>query len=233
VEEYDNVEVVLHGVNTRMFHPGLVGRDLKGELGLGGKRIILHPARLLPWKGVHTTVEAFGMIAAKFPDVQLVITDTHEILDWADELKGYREKVFSMVDELDLQERVVMRSFDFFAELPQAYGMADIVVYPTSGEEPFGLVPLEAMASGKPIIATRSGGLIESVMDGETGFLIPKEDAALLADRLSALLERPDLAEVMGETGREHVQARFTRRRMAEEVDVLYREALAQRELVA
>ena len=111
--------------------------------------------------------------------------------------------------------------------------MADIVVYPTSGEEPFGLVPLEAMAAGKPIIATRSGGLTESVVDGETGFLIPKEDAALLADRLSALLERPDLAAAMGEAGRLHVQASFTRRRMAKEVDALYRESVKERALVA
>lgn len=233
VEEYDNVEVVLHGVNTRMFHPDLVGRDLKKELGLEGKRVILHPARLLPWKGVHTTVEAFGKIASKYPDVQLVVTDTHDILDWASELKGYRERVFAMVDELGLQDRVVMRSFDFFEELPQAYGMADMVVYPTSGEEPFGLVPLEAMACGKPAIATRSGGLIESIIDGETGFLIPKEDADLLADRLSALLDRPDLAQEMGEAGRRHVEASFTRRRMAEEVDELYHASLAEREKAA
>ena len=233
VKEYDNVEIVLHGVNTRMFHPGLAGTRLKQELGLQGKRVILHPARLLPWKGVHTTVEAFGLIADKYPDVHLVVTDTHEILDWADEVKGYRERVFAQVDSLRLKDRVVMRSFDFFQELPQAYAMADIVVYPTSGEEPFGLVPLEAMAAGKPIIATRSGGLTESVVDGETGFLIPKEDAALLADRLSALLERPDLAAAMGEAGRLHVQASFTRRRMAKEVDALYRESVKERALVA
>jgi len=217
-----NVQVVLHGVNTTMFHPNLQGERLKRELGLSGKRVILHPARLLPWKGVHTTVEAFRMIAGRFPDVSLVITDTQEILDWIHELEGYRERIFSMVEESHLGDRVVMRPFDFFKELPQAYGMADIVVYPTSGEEPFGLVPLEAMASGKPIVVTHSGGLTESVVDGVTGFVIPKEDADLLANRLSALLERPDLAKCMGQAGRRHVEDHFTRKRMALEVEQLY-----------
>lgn len=226
VAEYENVEVVLHGVNTRMFHPGVSGASLKKELGLDGKRVILHPARLLPWKGVHTTVEAFSAIAERFPDVSLVITDTQNILDWAHELEGYRKQVHDMIAEKKLEDRIVMRSFDFFQELPQAYAMSDIVVYPTSGEEPFGLVPLEAMAAEKPVIVTKSGGLIESVVDGETGFLIPKEDAGLLADRLAVLLSRPELSREMGKSGRAHVQSEFTRSRMARQVDDLYQESL-------
>lgn len=225
VPDVKNLEVVVHGTNTEVFRPHRNGDKFKAELGLEGKRIILHPARLLPWKGVHTTVEAFHEIAERYPDVALIITDTHEILDWADELEGYREKIFSMVEEYDLEDRVLMRSFDFSEELPYAYDIADIVIYPTSGEEPFGLVPLEAMASGTPVIVSLSGGLIESVIDGVTGFLIPKEEADLLADRLNILLARPDLAERMGKAGRQHVEEHFTRRRMAEEVDALYQKA--------
>jgi len=224
-----NLQVVLHGVNTEMFRPNMQGDQLKRELGLEGQRVILHPARLLPWKGVHTTVEAFRMIAERFPDVSLINTDTHEILDWADELQGYREKIFAMVEDNGLSDRVVMRSFDFSKELPQAYALSDIVIYPTSGEEPFGLVPLEGMACEKPVVVSRSGGLIESVVDGVTGFLIPKEDASLLANRLSALLKWPDLAKRMGQAGRRHVETHFSRARMGSEVDLLYREVMAMR----
>jgi glycosyltransferase involved in cell wall biosynthesis len=224
-----NLKVILHGVNTEMFRPNVDGNALKRELGLEGKLVILHPARLLPWKGVHTTVDAFARFMHRFPDVAVVITDTHEILDWAHELKDYRETIFSMLGDNGLAERVVMRSFDFFKELPQAYAMSDIVLYPTSGEEPFGLVPLEAMASGKPVIVTRSGGLIESVVDGVTGFLIPKEDERMLASRLTTLLRYPDLAAGMGQAGRRHVEERFPRERMAAEVADLYSAALAGR----
>lgn len=224
----NNLRVVLHGVNTTMFCPAVEGRRLQRALGLEGRRVILHPARLLPWKGVHTTVEAFAAIADRFPDVSLVITDTHEILDWADELRGYRERIFAMVQERGLNDRVVMRSFDFFKELPQAYAMADIVVYPTSGEEPFGLVPLEAMASARPIIATLSGGLIETIVDGVTGFLIPKEEPRLLADRLSTLLAYPMLAQRMGHAGQQHVKQYFDRARMVDEVVSVYQQAIHQ-----
>jgi len=224
-----NMQVILHGVNMEMFRPNVDGGLLKRKLGFEGRLVILHPARLLPWKGVHTTVDAFSRLADRFPDISLVITDTREILDWADELHGYREHIFSMVESNGLSERIVMRSFDFFEELPQAYAMSDIVLYPTSGEEPFGLVPLEAMASGKPVIVTRSGGLVESVVDGVTGFVIPKEDDYLLADRLATLLKHPDLAESMGRMGRRHVEKHFSRSRMANEVDALYREALIKR----
>jgi glycosyltransferase involved in cell wall biosynthesis len=225
VPDLKNLHVVLHGTNTEVFRPNGDGRRFASTLGLEGKRVILHPARLLPWKGVHTTVAAFRQIADRFPDVSLVITDTQEILDWANELQGYREEIFSMVEENGLKDRVVLRSFDFTDELPQAYAFSDIVIYPTSGEEPFGLVPLEGMASAKPVIVSRSGGLIESVVDGVTGFLIPKKDAELLADRMAVLLSHPDLAQEMGQAGRRHVEEHFTRRRMAEEVDVLYRKA--------
>lgn len=227
----ENLHTILHGVDTGMFRPDVDGSRLQHALGLDDRRIILHPARLLPWKGVHTTVDAFASLADQFPDVSLVITDTHTILDWADELRGYREQIFSMVHERGLDDRVVMRSFDFFKELPQAYAMADLVVYPTSGEEPFGLVPLEAMASAKPIIATLSGGLIETIVDGKTGFLIPKEDPAALADRLATLLAHPTLAHRMGQEGRQHIERRFDRARMADEVLVLYQEVMQQEAL--
>lgn len=225
VPDLKNLHVVLHGVNTDMFRPDGTGSSLKKELGLEGKRVILHPARLLPWKGVHTTVEAFRMIAHRYPDVSVVITDTSEILDWVHELQGYRDQIFSMVEDNDLGDQVVMRDFDFAKELPQAYAMADIVVYPTSGEEPFGLVPLEAMSSGTPVVVSRSGGLVESVVDGVTGFVIPKEDDNALADRLSALLGHRHLAERMGQAGRGHVLEHFTRTRMTKEVEKLYRQA--------
>jgi hypothetical protein len=229
VPNIENLTVVLHGVNSEMFRPNVDGNAMKRELGLEGKLVILHPARLLPWKGVHTTVDAFARIMDRFPDVAVAITDTREILDWAHELKDYREHIFSMVSENNMEDRVVMRSFDFFEELPQAYAMSDIVLYPTSGEEPFGLVPLEGMASGKPVIVTRSGGLIESVVDGVTGFLIPKEDDRMLANRLTTLLRYPDLAERMGQAGRRHVEEHFSRQRMAAEVADLYSDALASR----
>ena len=225
----DNLVLINHGIDTNMFSPVVTGEGLRRELSLEGKRIILHPARLLPWKGVHLTVEAMRTVIERYPDVHLIVTDTQEIVDWVNELEGYRERVLEMIEEYGLQGHITMKSFDFF-DLPHAYAMAEIVVYPTSGEEPFGLVPLEAMASQKPVIVSRSGGLVESVIDGVTGFVTAKGNAEQLADRLLVLLENPQLGQRFGREGRRLVKKDFSRDRMAEEVMELYEQALEARE---
>ena len=92
-------------------------------------------------------------------------------------------------------------------------------------EEPFGLVPVEGMACGKPVVVTRSGGMVESVIDGQAGFIIEKKDAKLLAEKILLLLKDKELAAKMGRQGREHVAARFTRERMARETAALYEDS--------
>ncbi len=78
------------------------------------------------------------------------------------------------------------------------------------------------MACGRPVVVSRSGGLIESVIDGVTGFIIDKRDPEALADRLALLLEDKALARKMGAAGRRHAVEMFTRERMAREVVALY-----------
>jgi len=104
------------------------------------------------------------------------------------------------------------------ADLVREYASALVTVVPsvyrdvygtlTSGEL-LGLVALESMACGTPVIATRCGGLPEVVEDGVTGFLIPPNDSAALGERIRFLLERPQAASAMGEAGRERVLREF------------------------
>ncbi|MDP6380123.1 MAG: glycosyltransferase, partial [Phycisphaerae bacterium] len=97
--------------------------------------------------------------------------DTDEIVDWIDELRGYREEVHKLIADAGLDDNVICRSFSYF-DLPGVYNHSDVVIYPTIGDEPFGLVPIEAMACCKPVVVSASGGLVESVVEGETGFII-------------------------------------------------------------
>jgi glycosyltransferase involved in cell wall biosynthesis len=101
------------------------------------------------------------------------------------------------------------------------------VIYTTIGEEPFGLVPVEGMACGVPVVVTNSGGLTESVVDGETGFVITKDEKKLpkeLAGRVIELLEDEALAEEMGKKGRERAEEKFDKARMAKDLIDLSRE---------
>jgi glycosyltransferase involved in cell wall biosynthesis len=176
--------------------------------GQGGPAVILHPARLLPWKGVHVSVAMASELRRRGYEATLVVTDTQRIADWDEELRDYRESVLRLVAAAELTEHVRFVHASY-ADMPGLYEAADIVVYPTVGEEPYGLVPLEAMSAGRPVVATRSGGIRETVVDGETGFLVDRGDAVALADRVAALLDQPLSAVRMGERGRQRAVAEF------------------------
>jgi glycosyltransferase involved in cell wall biosynthesis len=92
------------------------------------------------------------------------------------------------------------------ASLPELYAQADICVVPSVCEEAFGIVALEAMAAGRPVVASRAGGLQFTVVEGETGWLFSPGDAGELAERLDALLDDPGLRHRMGAAGRQRAQ---------------------------
>jgi glycosyltransferase involved in cell wall biosynthesis len=87
---------------------------------------------------------------------------------------------------------------------------ADICVIPSLWDEPFGIVALEAMAAGKPVVASKCGGLQDIVIDGKTGFLVPPGDVDALAERLNRLLDSASLRAALGAAGRRRVAAQYT-----------------------
>ena len=198
----------LIGFRPDLLHPGI---DLSRfrptrECFSGGEPVIFHPARLLPWKGVHVTIDAFRALLDRGYDARLVLTDTQRIADWDCALPAYRQQILAAVDSMQLRDHVTFVS-PAYAEMPALYDQADIVLYPTIQGEPYGLVPPEAMASGRPIIASRCGGISETVLHGETGWLVRPDDATDLADRIAGLLDNRALARRFGAAGRAHVAA--------------------------
>jgi glycosyltransferase involved in cell wall biosynthesis len=94
-------------------------------------------------------------------------------------------------------------------DLARLYSEVDICVVPSVWPEPFGIVALESMSAGKPVIITNVGGLKNIVVDGESGFVIQPGDAAALKDRLVQLFDNPLLRDSMGKKGRERVISYF------------------------
>jgi glycosyltransferase involved in cell wall biosynthesis len=224
-EVKDNLTLIYHGIDTDLFSPENRTDKWAKKLGLDGRPVVIHPARMLPWKGVIYTVEALDILRREFQDLALIITDTDDIVDWIDELQGYKKEVLRAIRERGLTDYVITQSFPYM-DLPGVYNHCDVVVYPTIGEEPFGLVPVEGMACAKPVVVTKSGGLVESVVDGKTGFIIEKRDPEALAEKIAVLLRDPKLARTMGKAGRAHAVAHFTRQRMAAQVAELYQETM-------
>jgi glycosyltransferase involved in cell wall biosynthesis len=100
-------------------------------------------------------------------------------------------------------------------QLRDQYARSSIVVVPSLWQEPFGLVLLEAMASGKPVVAYRSGAVSEIVADGETGFVVERGNVEQLGQRVLDLLKNPGLARKMGEAGRQRAVREFDIRETA------------------
>jgi glycosyltransferase involved in cell wall biosynthesis len=95
-------------------------------------------------------------------------------------------------------------------ELLARYYSSDIFAFPPIWDEGFGLPPVEAMASGLPVVATRSGTVVETVLDGETGFLVEKNNVEQLAQALLFLVKNDDSRELMGRAGRRRALKYFT-----------------------
>jgi D-inositol-3-phosphate glycosyltransferase len=111
--------------------------------------------------------------------------------------------------------------------LPLYYAAADITVMP-SHYESFGLVAVESMASGTPVIASNVGGLSYTVVDGETGYLVEEENHFVLAEQVHALLKSPELREKMGEASATHALL-YSWEKIAEQIEAVYEEEIAAR----
>jgi glycosyltransferase involved in cell wall biosynthesis len=112
------------------------------------------------------------------------------------------------------------------SEIASAYRASDLVWYPTIDDEPFGLVPLEAMACAIPLIVSRSGGMVETVIDGKTSLIVGKNDYNALADAALALLTNEALRARIVKQGQEHVRV-FDADSYVNCLEKLYREVTA------
>jgi glycosyltransferase involved in cell wall biosynthesis len=188
--------------------------------------LILFVGRTSPEKGVHRLLEAFEEVVGKIPEARLVLLgpqslagqelvdrdgtdplfrDVREFWGNAGRFRSY------LVEKAETQTpgKVTFVNRVDHSELAEWYRRADIFVFPSLWQEPFGMPPTEAMAAGLPVVATRSGALPEIVVDGETGLLVERGDVDGLAQALLELLRNPAKRSRMGAAGRSRVLEHF------------------------
>ena len=220
-----NIHLIYHGVDTVLFSPANRSDKWAKELGFYERPAIIHPGRMLPKKGVFYSIKAMERVRKKFPNAVLILTLSEDISDWTGKFKRYKEQLLRTVKKLRLEANIITHSFPYL-ELPAIYNHCQVVINPAIWEEPFGLVPVEAMSCAKPVIVTKSGGFVESVIDNVTGFIIKKKDVNTLAGNICLLLHDKRLASRMGKAGRQLVLKYFNSDRMGQEVIELYRSAI-------
>jgi D-inositol-3-phosphate glycosyltransferase len=184
------------GVDTDLFRPGDPA-EARRRLGLDGGPVVLYVGRLEPIKGLDTLFDAVASLrAAGLPvTVQVVGGDADE-----QSPSGHEGHLRWRIRELGLTASVRFRGPQPQSTLRDYYVAADATVLP-SYYESFGMVALEAMACGSPVVGSRVGGLTTTVRDGVTGYLVPEGDAAALAQRLADLTADPDARERLGREG--------------------------------
>jgi glycosyltransferase involved in cell wall biosynthesis len=219
----DKARVVHNGIDARPF--GSVDdeeiAELRKALGLGNAPVVGVFSRLAPWKGQHVLLEALGSL----PGVHGVVVG--EALFEGD--KAYAEELFGAVRRLGLDGRV--HFLGFRKDIPRLLRMCDVVAHTSIAPEPFGRVIVEGMLAGRPVVATRAGGVVEIIEDGRTGRLVPPGDAAALAEALRAVLGDGERTRSMAEDGRRAARERFSLDAMLAGVERHIAEAVDQRVL--
>lgn len=195
---YPEADVVYPGIDGSAFVSTIRGRPW-------GWRV-LYVGRVVPDKGVGTVVEAL----AKLPSDATLVVDGRASPTHLAELRA-------LADRLGVGSRVIFQN-SRRSDLPAVYHSADVVVFPSRWEEPFGLVPLEAMAAGLPVVASATGGSREYLRDGDNCLGFPPGDAAALAGQLRRLAEDKGLRRRLTESGTATV-ARFDIERFAADIE--------------
>lgn len=199
------ITVVPAGVDIELFYPRDKAR-VRRALGLPGldTPILLFVGRIERLKGIDTLLESVAVVSRTCAGRNLkvlIVGGGGQSEAENDEIR----RVMHLHRELNLEEQVEFVGSKPQEMLPLYYSAADVTVMP-SHYESFGMVAVEAMASGTPVIASNVGGLSFTVKDGETGFLVPEENHFALAEQVHTLLKNPELRELMGRQAAEHAR---------------------------
>lgn len=220
------LRTVYNGIDLARFTCGRDGVPaVRESLGAGADtRLIGLFGQLLPHKGHHSFIAAAGPIIAAVPGARFVIVG-------ALENPPYEAALRADIAARGLTDRFVFTGWR--GDVQDVMAAMDVIVVPTLTPEPAALSLMEAMALGRALVASNTGGTPELVVDGETGLLFEAGDAGQLAARVVQALTEPDLADRLGRAGRARMEARFTEARHQEEVANLYVDAIGHRRLGA
>ncbi|MGN3975255.1 glycosyltransferase family 4 protein [Tsuneonella sp. SYSU-LHT278] len=206
--------VVINGTDPDTFKP--LGSDDAGGAAalletLHGKGVIFYAGRLVEQKGVHVLIAAFRTLAASNPAATLVIAGS-SFFDGA-AVTAYQRRLAASAAAVG--DRIVFTGFVPHGTLKHLYARADAIVLPSIWNEPCSLTVIEGMASGSAVVATRVGGNPELVVDGETGLLVPPDDAPALLAAMRGLIDNPERRAALGAAARARVIAQLNWDRVA------------------
>jgi glycogen synthase len=212
----DRVRVIHNGIDIDLYRPLLEEDGTRKAFGID-RDYVLFVGRISRQKGIEHFIDAVDSID---PEVQAVCCTA------APDTKELEREI---ADRIAAQPRIVWINSQLREEqYVELYSNARVFVCP-SIYEPFGIINLESMACRTPIVASRTGGILETVVDGKTGVLVEPGNAAAIAEAVNGLLGDRKRAAELGTNGRRRVEERFAWPRIAQQTAELYRELVAER----
>ena len=193
----DSISVVYNGISDR--YTSLNQKQTPSNNKLRKNKIFLSVGSLIPRKNYFFLVDVFKEITSHHPDVILIICGSGYPND------NYDKQLKEHIRNYNLEEQVILTGEVSEEQKISYYLLCDVYVHP-SLLEGFGLSVAEAMACGKPVVASHVGSLPELIEDGVTGFLIPPKDIRAFEEKLELLLEHEEIIETMGAKGREKIE---------------------------
>lgn len=212
----EKTKVINPGVDATRFVPAPYNSRVKKALGWGERPVVLTVGRLQKRKGHDVMIEALAEVKARIPNVLYAIIGEG----------GQRKELEELVEQLALSENVQFMSEVSDNQMIEAYQQCDLFVLPNRSVgrdiEGFGMVLVEAQSCGKPVIAGDSGGTVETMVVGETGYIVDCTKPDFLAKAVVSILENTDEAAGMGEKGRQHVNASLDWENLSKQAEKLF-----------
>jgi glycosyltransferase involved in cell wall biosynthesis len=193
------VRVIYNGVDLREFGPSLSGTAVRKAFNLRDENLVVGVVgNLLAWKGQDTFLRAAAIVAREVPRARFLIVGEGE----------YRGELEKLSAQLGLRSKVYFTGHR--TDIPQMIAAMDVAVHCSNSPEPFARVVIEAMASGKPVVAMNEGGVLEIIEDGLSGVLVPPREPSLLASAIIELLLDPGKSADLGRASRRRIENHFS-----------------------
>jgi D-inositol-3-phosphate glycosyltransferase len=219
------IVVIPPGVDISHFYP-IPEDEAKEFIGIPPcDHMLLFVGRIEPLKGIDTLIEALSIMRKDHVFVCLTVIGGNPETD-QDDNKSEMARLQLLREKYGLEDLIAFLGSRSQDTLPYYYSAADAVVVPSQYES-FGLVALEAMACGTPVVASQVGGLAFLIQDGVTGYTVPADDPQALADRLTTLVNNPELRQRMGERAASTARE-YRWQRIADRVLNVYREVTGE-----
>lgn len=218
----EKISLIHDAIDIDDFNKNISPQYLQQEFGIEkDEKLFGIFGRIVEWKGIKEFVRATALVIQSVPNAKGFIVG-----DCSDGDSAYLEEVKKLISKYKLEQKLILTGYR--KDVPSLMQLMDVVVHASIKSEPFGMVLIEGMAMGKPIVATRMGGPLDIVEDGKTGFLVKPGDIEEMANAVERLLKEKTLAGAMGRNGRDRVVNFFTKERYARQVEDVYMHVLGR-----